>query len=106
MRSENTNLRSEQEEFRSKLSVALAEKEALEKKMNSVFELKKAIKALHKKIRFVVPAPSERTQADPRVMNQEEPRVMEGNRGFLVKDGKATYPVKVKIEVTQTQTAQ
>jgi len=107
LRSENNSLRTQQEESRSQLLVVMAEKEALEKKMSSILELKNAIRELKKKMRTVVTVVSA-----PRQVFNGMPRpemksyVIDGNHGFLLKGGKATYPAKVKIEVTQTQAVQ
>lgn len=101
LRSENTSLRVEQTEFHSKLSAAMSEKDVLEKKMSSVFELKKAIKDLKKKMRSVVTVVSEPKPVFV-VTTPVKERIIEGNRGFLIKGGKVTYPLKVKIEVMQT----
>ena len=102
LRSENTSLRAEQEDIRSKLTVVLAEKEVLEKKVSSVFELKQAIKELKKKMRSVriVQSP---VMKEPLITTAFKPeQAIEGNRGFVIKGGKLTYPTKVKIEVTDT----
>ncbi len=62
-----------------------------QQKFNSLSELKKAIQALRRKERKV-----------EEVMVQESPtrKIIEGNKGFLVKDGKPTFPLKINIEVT------
>ncbi len=68
------------------------ENEELKAKLNSVAELKKAMKELRKQMRKVS---TEIIRQKP-----ETKKVVEGNYGFLIKDGKLTSPVKVAIEVT------
>lgn len=58
---------------------AMQEIESLKVKLSSITELRKAISELKRK--------------------PKGERAIEGNRGFLIKDGQATYPAKVKIEV-------
>lgn len=67
------------------------ENEELKAKLNSVAELKKAMKELKKQMRKVS---TEIIRQKP-----ETKKVVEGNYGFLIKDGKLTSPVKVAIEV-------
>lgn len=84
LKAENTALREEKENLR-------VEKESLQAKLNSIAELKKAIKELKMKARRL------KTEIKRKIKTEE---FIEGNRGYLVKDGKSTYsPLKVRIEV-------
>ena len=65
--------------------------EALETKLNSLVELKKAIRELKKQARRVGIQMIQQAQSE---------KTFEGNQGYIVKDGKPTLPKKVKIEVT------
>lgn len=67
------------------------ENEELKAKLNSVAELRKAMKELRKQVRKV----STQIRQQP-----ESNKIMQGNRGFLIKDGKTVSPAKVAIEVT------
>ncbi len=67
---ENAWLKEQKEQFSQ-------ENESLKAKLNSIEELKKAITEL----------------------SEYKDQAEEGNKGFLIKDGQSTYPVKVKIEV-------
>ncbi|MCX5702902.1 MAG: hypothetical protein NT066_00150 [Candidatus Omnitrophica bacterium] len=65
------------------------ENENLKAKVSSISGLKDAIRELKKQARKVVSI----------VIRHKPERIIEGNRGFLIKDGKYTSPAKVKIEV-------
>jgi len=85
------------EDLNQKLSISQAENTALREenenikaKLSSVAALKKAMLELRKQATKVV------GQMKKKVQTQ---RLLEGNRGFVVKDGKSTYPAKIKIEV-------
>jgi chromosome segregation ATPase len=77
-----------------KLTAADQENENLKAKLNSLAELKKAIKELRSRMRKVKQEVTGITGNDLAV---------EGNRGYIIKDGKSTYPLRVRIEVTPTQ---
>jgi len=84
LKSENNALRGEKQ--------ALAQdNETLRTKLNSITQLKKAIKELRGQINNV-------SKEIKKTIKEE--KLIEGNRGFLIKEGKPTYPTKVKIEVT------
>lgn len=83
LKTENKALREEKERI-------AREKENLNAKLNSVAELKKAIQELRKqmfKVGIQIKKKVDATQSS------------EGNRGFVIKDGKPTYSGKIKIEV-------
>ncbi|MFA5275982.1 MAG: hypothetical protein WC417_03710 [Candidatus Omnitrophota bacterium] len=69
----------------------ISDYEALNMKLNSIIELKKAISELKKQARRVGIQMIEQSQSE---------KTFEGNQGYLVKEGKPTMPKKVKIEVT------
>ncbi len=92
LKAENMAVRDQNDSLNVKLNQVSQEKETLALRLSSVAELKKAIRELKKQMRKV------RSQ----IKFKEEVvsgKVLEGNRGFLVKDGKPTYPTRVKIEV-------
>lgn len=66
------------------------ETEGLQAKLNSVTELKKAIRELKKQMHKV--GAEIKKKADTS-------QITEGNRGFVIKDGKSTCATKVKIDV-------
>lgn len=72
----------------------ILEKDTLQVKLGSIAELKKTIKELKRKMRRAW------TVTKKSKVDTEE---SEGNRGFLVRSGKSTYPAKIKIEVRPGQ---
>lgn len=66
------------------------ENENLKIKLSSIVELKKAIRELKRQAVKVVQNIKEKIQTD---------KTLEGNRGFLIKDGKVTSLEQVRIEV-------
>lgn len=67
------------------------ENEELKAKLLSVAEFRKAMKELRKQVRKV----------STQIKHQPETRkAIEGNRGFLIKDGQLVSPAKVTIEVS------
>lgn len=91
LKAENAALAEKKEKLALELTAVSQENEALNSRLSSVRELKRAIKELKKK----ASKGAEEIKAIAKTRN-----VIEGNRGFLIKDGKPTYPAKVKIEVT------
>jgi hypothetical protein len=84
------SLKDEGENLKTQLSQASQEKDILQAKLNSLEELKKVIRELKIKIR----------QAKIELLRKNNvPLTKEGNRGFVIKNGKSTYPTRVKIEV-------
>lgn len=67
------------------------ENENLKAKLSSVVEIKKAFRELKKQASKVAMAIRQKARSTDRIIT--------GNRGFLIKDGKYTYPAKVRIEV-------
>ena len=91
LQKQNTALSTEKTTRDAKLLQVTQEKEVLESRFNSLSELKKAIRELKQKIRLARVSVRKHTRPE---------RTIEGNQGFLIRDGKPTYPThKVKIEV-------
>lgn len=94
--SQNSLLEAENTALREEKNNLELEKENLKARLSSLTELKKAIKELKRQMRKVGTEIKEKTKTE------ETP---EGNRGFLIKDGKSTYSLlKIKIEVTPLPT--
>jgi len=87
LQAENVALTEEKGQLNLKLSQANSENESLKTKLSSIEELKKAIRELKIRMRKVRTEP------------KKPQEIIEGNRGYLLKDGKSTYPVKIRIEV-------
>ena len=90
LKSENEVLKKSDEEARAKFVQINLENEAYKAKFSSIVELKKAIRELKLQARKVVTAIQEKIQRR---------HIIDGNRGYITKDGKPTYPAKIKIEV-------
>jgi chromosome segregation ATPase len=90
LKAENTGLVEEKNNLNAQLTEKTQENESMKARLGSFAELKKAIRELKQQMRNVGRAIIQK------VMIKEN---VEGNRGFLVKDGKSTYPARVKIEV-------
>ena len=90
LREENISLQNQGDTLKSELTQIYQEKDTLQAKLGSLAELKKAIRELKTKMRAVKPETQEKLlpQAD-----------IEGNCGFIIKDGQTTHPTRVKIEV-------
>jgi chromosome segregation ATPase len=91
IKEENVNLQNQGDTLKSELAAATQEKNALQAKLGSLAELKKAIRELKAKPRTV-----SKPQMQEKALAQAE---IDGNRGFIIKDGKPTHPARVKIEV-------
>ncbi|MDD4940151.1 MAG: hypothetical protein PHE18_04280 [Candidatus Omnitrophica bacterium] len=89
---ENAALREEKDKLVFDLAKVSEERDLLNSKLSSIPELKKAIKEVKMRTR------------NARVMIKQviaKRVIIEGNHGYLIKDGRSTFPVsKVKIEVT------
>lgn len=75
-----------------RLSQLARENEELKAKLNSIAELKKAIRELKKR----------KSRGSVQLSSKGRPRLMPvagGNSGYLLKDGKSTYPGIARIEV-------
>jgi chromosome segregation ATPase len=91
LKAENSALIERKDQLNTQLSEVSQENVNLKAKMSSITELKKAIRELKKQVRKVGVTIREKMKPAP--------KAVEGNRGYLIKDGKFTYPSRVKIEV-------
>lgn len=83
-------LRLENRALREEIDNLEFQRDDLKVRLSSLIELKKAIRELKIKMRRV------KTEIE----KKRPETVVEGNRGYLIKDGKSTYPLyKVRIEV-------
>jgi len=90
-KAENTALREEKDKLTQDLTQISQERDTLKARLSSIPELKSTIKEV--KIQM------HKTKVLMREVTRKI-RVIEGNRGFLMKNGKTTYPItKIKIKV-------
>jgi len=87
---ENTKIKADNAGLQNNLTSISQENENLKVKLSSITELKKAMGELKSQMRKV------RHQIQKKIDTEQ---IQEGNRGFVVKQGKSTFPAKVKIEV-------
>jgi len=90
IKEENVALQKERADLRAGIVKLTRENEDFTTRFNSAEELKKAIRQLKLKMRQVKSAIKKKT-----VLISDS----EGNRGFVVRDGKSTQPAQIKIEV-------
>jgi len=91
-KAESAALREEKDKLGLELIQVSQERDALRARLSSIPELKKAIQEVKLQIRKAKVMVREITK---------KRRVIEGNYGFLIKNGKPTFPItKIKIEVT------
>lgn len=88
-------LQVEKEQLKTELSEVTKQRDNLSSRLNSVTELKKAIKELKSQVHKVG------NQIKVKIRKEQ---VSDGNRGFVIKDGKPTYPSRVRIEVNPAST--
>lgn len=99
VRADNDSLKKQNEEARAQLNQVTQERDSMQARFNSLTELKNAIRELKRRMR----------QAQAPVFGpqgaavSEKGMVIEGNHGFMLKDGKLTYPTTVKIDVVPAQ---
>ena len=94
---ENSRAKEEKVRWEEKLS-ALEERDArLDKRMHSIPELKKAIKELKIEMR------KSRLKFASTVRPLKRLEIIEGNSGFMVKEGLSTYRPRLKIKVEPAQ---
>jgi len=91
VKAENTALRGQIQGMELDISQAKVEKEQLRARLGSIDALKKAIKELRQKTRLA------KKQVQQRIAAKE--KIISGNNGFLVKNGKSTLSGTIKIEV-------
>ncbi len=90
-KAENTALREEKNRLSLELTQVSQERDTLKARLSSIPELKKTIKEVKVQV--------QKAKAVMREIAKKR-RVVEGNRGYLMKNGKPTFPVsKIKIEV-------
>lgn len=95
-REESAALVSQIDGLKNQLSAADREKDRMAATLSSMDELKKAIKDLRRRTRQA------KRFAPITIVADSEKQVKEitlGNRGFIVRNGKLTYPSRVKIDV-------
>ncbi len=96
LKAENSALIKQRSKLHSQLAQVSQENDSLKTKLSSVTELKRIISALTKNKNKIYARANQQSETD---------KIVEGNRGFLIKNGKLTYPAKVKIEVTSVLTS-
>ena len=104
LQDENQALSADKQNLSAQLTEASQERDTLRSKFESVIELKKAIRDLKRKIHLARREIRRRVspEQEPEPEPEEEP-VVEGNRGFIIKDGRFTLPAyRIKIEVRPT----
>ncbi|MFH0826727.1 MAG: hypothetical protein V1923_02390 [Candidatus Omnitrophota bacterium] len=97
LEAEKASLMEEKDQLSLRASQAESENQAFKVKLSSIQELKKAIRELKRKVRL------ERIIAiKPRKMDGD----IDGNRGYLMKEGKSTYHGKIRVEVRPAPSAE
>jgi len=96
LKAENKALIEKEDKLKAQFSQVSQENETLKARLGSVVELKKAIRELKRQMRKVSIEINQETQDE---------KIVEGNHGFLIKDGKLTYPTRVRIKVIPTPPA-
>lgn len=117
LKAENAAVRAEDERLRADLVELTNEKEELSARFNSVSELKKAISELKKQNRRMKPLikkevpvakraaapvkPETPQEIKPSIQKETSKKeiIIEGNRGYVIKDGKPVPISSIKIEV-------
>lgn len=98
IKSQNATLIAERDDLTNRLNQLSQENESFKARLSSIPELKKAIKEVLASRHRPPAAPGQ-----PPVSPQTLEETLDGNRGFLLKDGQSTVLGKVKIEVTPLQ---
>lgn len=91
LKAENTAVRDRNTGLTAELGAVTRQKEELSQRLSSIAELKKAIRELKIQMRKV--------RSQIRIKEEASNYLLDGNRGYLIKNGKVTSPAKVKIEV-------
>jgi chromosome segregation ATPase len=92
-KAENAALKEENAKF----DQVAKERDELKAKLSSIDELKKTIRDLKQQMRQV--------KVEIKQEAAKVSYIIEGNRGYLIKDGKPTCPTKLRIEVTPAPAA-
>jgi len=96
LKAENSAIRAEGERLKLDLVKTLDKEEPVVEQPQPVIETKKEVKPeLKQEIKAVPVKPVE----EKKITRKIEERVIEGNRGYLLKDGKSVAFIKVRIEV-------
>lgn len=90
LKTENIGLIGQNDNLKLQMTQVSDERNELKARLSSLAGLKKAIRDLKTKMHLT--KIELRKQANTQML-------LEGNRGFIIKEGKYTYPLKVKIEV-------
>ena len=85
------SLKEERDNLSVRLTQAVQERDSLQIRLSSIPELKKAIADLKRRMH--------KANAEIKNRIKHKDSNIYGNRGFLIKDGKSTYPTKIKIEI-------
>jgi chromosome segregation ATPase len=98
LQEEKVALQNERDNMRAQLRDVSQDRDALNAKFNSLDELKKAIRDVKQRLRSAYAATKKYVQRPQEKVTIE--KYVEGNRGYLIKDGKPTTTTKVVIEVS------
>ena len=91
LKAESTSLIKQRENLSDDVTRITAEKENLQARLSSLEELKKAIRELKRNM----------SKFNTVIKQKAKPgKIEEGNSGFLVKNGRSTFPARVRIKVT------
>ena len=99
LKAENSALLEEKSQLNKKMAEAASENQSLKTKLSSIQELKKAIRELRKRKRT---QPQSLISLKPRSTD----KMMDGNRGYILKDGKSTYLGRIHVEVRPASSAE
>ncbi len=91
LKMENEALKEKELQLNAEIANLSQENSILKAKLSSIPELKKAIKEVKLRMR--------KMSASLKSKTKTVYRLIEGNRGYLIKDGKTTAPARVRIEV-------
>lgn len=95
LKTENTSLKTEKEQIKADLSRVSQENENFRSKLSSMEELRKAMVELKEQVTKVKKEVRQKINIE---------KLSEGNRGFVIRDGKPTFSAKVRIEVNPATT--
>ncbi|MFH0912659.1 MAG: hypothetical protein V1884_00015 [Candidatus Omnitrophota bacterium] len=91
LKAENMVLIEQRNKLSNQVMQVFQENDSLKVKLSSIPELNRVISALKKNKTRVYTWINHRGQTN---------KIIEGNRGYLIKNGKSTHPVRLNIEVT------
>jgi chromosome segregation ATPase len=91
LKEENQALKEKEVQLNAEIASLAQENSILKARLNSIPELKKAIRDVKLRMRQM--------SASIRSKMRTEQVIIGGNKGYLLKDGKATGPAKIKIDV-------